>query len=536
MTSRSSILIILISILALSTHTYAAPRKHDKAQVAENNQRKFDYYFYDATICMNSNEPDRALLLLQQCVDIDPDNAAANAMLGEIYIQLNEGEKAYECVKTAAKQDPSNWDYQRRYIEFLLHGENVNEAIKQAKLSLKYDQKNEDAYSVLEQLYLDKQDYKQAITILNKLEKITGVNEFVALEKLQIYVRMGQSEKGINEIYKLIEAFPESSQHRVLLGRIYMDQKNFEQAYEMFQEVLRVEPENPLACLSLIEYYNLTSQPDKAFETITAALSNTQIDIDTKIKLLIEYSGKLTNREVALGQMENLLNILLEQYPLEEQVHSLHAIALEKTGRIEEAKKALWTMLDINPKNSDTWNKLLGYAINGNNTAEILTITEKALEVLPGTPEWYFYRAITQMQQGDYETALQTNLSALQHIPSDKKMLLADFYIQIADLYYQQGDKKNAYIYYEKAYILAPQNLNLLNNYAYHLSLDSNELKKAERMSAITVEKEPQNMIYLDTYAWIFYKQDNISLAKFYIERAVDNIPEDAADPEIWEH
>jgi len=61
-----------------------------------------------------------------------------------------------------------------------------------------------------------------------------------------------------------------------------------------------------------------------------------------------------------------------------------------------------------------------------------------------------------------------------------------------------------------------------LNNYAYYLSLLKKDLSKAERMSAITVKADPNNSSYLDTYAWIFFVQGNISLAKIYIEQAIN--------------
>ncbi|NCU32674.1 MAG: hypothetical protein EOM23_07075, partial [Candidatus Moranbacteria bacterium] len=58
----------------------------------------------------------------------------------------------------------------------------------------------------------------------------------------------------------------------------------------------------------------------------------------------------------------------------------------------------------------------------------------------------------------------------------------------------------------------------------------------AEMMSAKRVEKEPSNSTFLDTYAWIFFKQGNYSLAKFYIERAVDNLEADYDATVIYDH
>jgi hypothetical protein len=55
-------------------------------------------------------------------------------------------------------------------------------------------------------------------------------------------------------------------------------------------------------------------------------------------------------------------------------------------------------------------------------------------------------------------------------------------------------------------------------------------------MSAKTVELEPKNSTYLDTYAWILYQQESYTLAKFYIERAVDNLSNEEEHGVVLEH
>jgi len=56
-----------------------------------------------------------------------------------------------------------------------------------------------------------------------------------------------------------------------------------------------------------------------------------------------------------------------------------------------------------------------------------------------------------------------------------------------------------------------------MNNYAYYLSEEKTDLKKAEKMSAKAVEKEPNNSTYLDTYAWIFTNRKIIPLQNFIL-------------------
>jgi len=151
-------------------------------------------------------------------------------------------------------------------------------------------------------------------------------------------------------------------------------------------------------------------------------------------------------------------------------------------------------------------------------------------------PQWYFYRGITQFQLGKYEEALETNRKALTLVSEKENALKSDIYAQIGDIYYKQNKKEDAFAAYDNALKVNPSNVFVMNNYAYYLSEEKLDLKKAESLSAKTIEKEPKNSTYLDTYAWIFYQQGNYSLAKFYIERALDNIESEKDSGVITEH
>ena len=80
-----------------------------------------------------------------------------------------------------------------------------------------------------------------------------------------------------------------------------------------------------------------------------------------------------------------------------------------------------------------------------------------------------------------------------------------------------------------------PNDLMGLNNYAYILAEDNADLDKAEAMSKKTVEKEPLQSMYLDTYAYILMKKGLLTYAKFYIEQALEYMKSDP-DAVIVEH
>ena len=90
------------------------------------------------------------------------------------------------------------------------------------------------------------------------------------------------------------------------------------------------------------------------------------------------------------------------------------------------------------------------------------------------------------------------------------------------DLYHDfLGDEKSAFRAYEQALRLNPEHCPTLNNYAYFLSLKGRKLRKAEQMSAVTIEKEPDNATYLDTYGWILHLRGKDAEAKPLFKHAM---------------
>ncbi|HAP60934.1 MAG TPA: hypothetical protein DCR93_16020, partial [Cytophagales bacterium] len=75
---------------------------------------------------------------------------------------------------------------------------------------------------------------------------------------------------------------------------------------------------------------------------------------------------------------------------------------------------------------------------------------------------------------------------------------------------------------YEDALRLDPDNLFVLNNYSYFLSLRGENLNRARDLSTRLVELEPDNSTYLDTHAWVLYQLGEYQSAANYLKRAVN--------------
>ena len=74
---------------------------------------------------------------------------------------------------------------------------------------------------------------------------------------------------------------------------------------------------------------------------------------------------------------------------------------------------------------------------------------------------------------------------------------------------------------YDSALVYNPSEITVLNNYAYYLALEGKDLERALSMSAKTLEQEPDNAIYLDTYAWLLFCMERYEEAKAYAEKLI---------------
>jgi len=529
-------LLLIVAFVSCTTAKKAVVEAPKKIQLSDSVQRQFDYYFYEGIRQKDNQQFDQALETFRMCLSIDSLDAGAQSEAGILYALIGFNEQAISSLEKAIRIDPSNWWYNVRLITMYSEQKNWKRAIEITNNLQKIYPNKEEVYTMLSSFYKETKEYDKAIAAYDRLESLNGINESSSFEKFQLYILLNKPQKGVAEIDKLVNKYPSETRYKVLRGDIFMQQKMPAKAFEIYQNVLKDDPDNPYVYVSLSEYYKSVNLPDKAMESIVSALKSDQLDVETKVSVLGQYVEKLAHDSTKIVETESLFKLLVDRYPMEEQVHGYYAVFLQYQQRNAEALSELETMININPKNEQTWLRIIQLYIGDKNYKKILTTTTSAIENLPKLPVWYFYKGIAQYQLADYRAALASYQKGLPLITVEQADLKSDFYAQIADIYYKFEKKDSAFVNYEASLAFNPKNIMVMNNYAYYLSLEKSDLKKAERMSSKTVELEPKNSTYLDTYAWILYQEGNYSLAKFYIERAIDNLPKNDDSGVVLEH
>jgi tetratricopeptide (TPR) repeat protein len=243
--------------------------------------------------------------------------------------------------------------------------------------------------------------------------------------------------------------------------------------------------------------------------------------VETKNRILSSYINSHINNPLEADIIKSLFDSLIVMHPQEDSFYQLYADYLMAQKKPLEARAKLLTAIDLAPTNPILWKQLLNVNLNLTDYKAVIETCDKAIAYFPEASEFYFYKGMGNFLSDKFEDAIKSYQKGLLLVDSKNGALLSDFYGQIGDVYQRIGKISLAYEAYDNALKYNEKNIVVLNNYAYYLSIEKKDLRKAEAMSGKCIAIDPNNSTYLDTYAWIYFVQQNFTLAKFYIEQAL---------------
>jgi len=477
----------IIVLLFFVCFSLTAPAEDNRTAVEDStyqNRKKFDYFFLEALRLKENDRQGDAYAALQYALKIDSTSSAALSLLSDYYQFLQEDSLAVDALQKAVKYSPDNFNYKVSLADIYREKGNLAEATRLYE-SLVAEQPTKPEFNFyLSDLYLKQNQIDKAIQSLNALEDNIGMNEALSMQKFKLYLAVEQTENAVNELEKLAAKYPLEAKYQILIGDFFLEKGDTDKALTYYEKARKIDSQNLNYVLSMVNYYEKTN--------------NIQ-SVDSLFKSLMEQNSQETDLNLMYGRF------LIYQ------------------NKWEEARTQFQIVTEADPENQTAWSLLMNIAIKENNADEVIRICNSALAIFPDDLEFYVNKGLACFQNKDYEEALSVFQEGIKHIPEDDKMSFSVFYGQIGDLYHQLNKKEEAYQAYEKALEYNENNVAVLNNYAYFLSLDKDQLDKAERMIGKCIRLQPGNSTYIDTYAWVFFQKGNYSLAKFYIESAISN-------------
>ena len=493
--------------------------------LSAEQQRKYDYFFLEAMRMKGKNEYDAAFGLLQHCLDINPTASSALYEISQYYMFLRQVPQGQVALEQAVAFAPDNYWYSQGLVSLYQQQNELDKAAALLeKMVTRFPSKQDPLFSLLD-IYSRQEKYNDVISTLNRLEKRLGKNEQLSMEKFRIYLQMKDDKKAFQEIESLVQEYPMDMRYQVILGDVYLQNGKKQEAYDAYQKVLAVEPDNPMALFSMASYYEQTGQKELYQQQLDTLLLNKKVTSDTKISVMRQVIAENEQSSAKDStQVIALFDRMMKQDMDDPQIPMLYSQYLLSKNMEQEAVPVLEQVVDLDPTNKAARLMLVSAAVKKEDYKQIIKVCEPGIEATPDALELYYYLAIAYHQAEQGDSVLSVCNRALEHItPDTRKEVISDFYSIMGDIYHTKKQMTEAYAAYDSALVYNPSNIGALNNYAYYLSVERRDLDKAEEMSYKTVKAEPNNSTYLDTYAWILFEKGNYVEARIYIDNAMKN-------------
>lgn len=520
--------LLLLLVVIACKNKQVASQKNSTAQTSrlkENDQRAFDAAFYEGNkqlILGNFNE---AINYFKKCVVLDPKNDASLYLLAKAYNLTHQFGVSLPYAQEAGRLNNKNVWYQLLIADDLKKTDKSTDAAKAYENIADNFKTYETYYFDASENYIITKKFSDALRCLDKLEKISGVNEEISFKKEDLYIKLSKKDAAINEMQKLITAFPYRTRYKVALAEIYFGFKEEQKANEVLNKVLATDPKMPEAHLLLASIYRNKGENEKSFEELKIVFANPDADVRKKLEILSSYIPVMDRNPTTKSHTKLLGALLVEAHPADDACNMLYADILYYDEQYLQAKGYYLAVLKSNQGNFSLWQNLIQCEDQLKHYEEARGHSEDAIEAFPSQTVFYYYKAHFAQLLKDYATAAATAKIGYE-MGSDKTQLL----IQLLSIIGDANNELKKFVASDEAFDkileLDPANLETLNNYSYYLSLRKERLDKAEQMSKKTLDIDPKNASYLDTYGWILYQEKKYTEAKVYLEKALEQQPQ----------
>ena len=498
----------------------------DAPKLSPENQRLYDHYFLDAMVERQKGNSDAAFDLLRHCLDLNPNAAEVHYYLAQYYGALKDNDTSIAYFQKASALAPLNETCLETLAQVYVRQQNYQGAISAIERLYDRNKDREDLLEMLFQLYQQVEDYPRAIGVLERVENIDGKSERISLAKSEVYSRMNDSKAAIAEMAALAKQYPNDLNYLAMYGESLMMNGQPRKALEVYERILKEEPDNNRVLMSLRTYYQAIENQIVADSLTLRVLLGKNTSQEEKVYLIRQVIGANERSGGDSTEVLRLFRQVMDVDTADVDIAMLCATYMDlKKMPSDSIKKVLNHVLSLAPDNSSARLHLVSYAWSENDKDRVIELCQTARQYNPDNMAFYYYQGIAYYQRDSLDQALSTFQNGVSVINENSNPdIVSDFYEVMGEILHRKDRVEEAFAAYDSCLQWKPDNIPCLNNYAYYLSLRNEQLDRAELMSHKTIKAEPKNSTYLDTYAWILFMQQRYTESRIYIDQALQNL------------
>jgi Tfp pilus assembly protein PilF len=462
-----------------------------------------EYYLISASQKYYQGDLPDARQFLLKSISVDPDCSACYYLLSNVLLKAGYAKDAFTASQKAFALDSANFWYGKLFAQISDMTGNTDLAVKTYQYLMNLTNKDDDIAYSLGALYCRQNQFDKALILYDSLQKKSGFDERILFARQQVYYATNNNSAALMEALRYFERDTENPQANMLLAEIFGRGGNDSVALQYLERTHELDETYAAPLFAMAEMYQKKHEYDKFFDILRKIAVNNFIPLSDKIEYFVpalQFWQQIKYRD----NVENIISLLAENYGNEWNFKQFYSSFLIQTDRQAQAMNIIDEELLQNKKNSYAWSMKIALLYYSHNLDSVLSVIDTALVYSYEKHDFLLQKASILYELKRYAEAisgLENTLKQSRNMKTYKDMLAL-----LGDLYHTVGNKKSAYKTYEKVLAIDTANIGVLNNYAYFLSEDNKNLKRALEMSQKTINADPENATYLDTYAWILHK------------------------------
>ena len=506
--------ILLTSLILVLASSSVSAQVSRKGSDSENG-------IITAVSYYNERNFEAATKVLDKILSADPSNDAAWYWSALVSMNMNDLNRAEAQLKKACELDPSNFWYRFRLAGLYRATSRQELTIDIYEKLLEDFPKKSDLYFVLVELYAAQGEIEKALETLNEIETVAGKSESAAIFRFNLLQQAGRQEEAMAS---LEEYNKEYSSPYVLstLGDFQMSMYNDSTALAYYDEALDIAPDFSPALLGKAETLRMTRKYDEYFDVLDKFVVSEDSPVASKTDYLTAVVQRTDPKflRTFMPQMDTVMNKMVTMHPEDSTVLRLAGIYYWSTERKDSSKVYFGRNVRINPNSFPANADFVEFLMYAEDWQALSEEGRKAFERFPDETTFLEMASVGDYNLNEFDKVLEICEKVLEVAPQDSSSSLRAW-STMGDIWHQKGDAKKSYKAYDKALKINPNYIYVLNNYAYYLSQEGKKLGKAYAMSKRTIEAEPDNPTYLDTFGWILYLQGKALEAKPFFKHAM---------------
>lgn len=329
----------------------------------------------------------------------------------------------------------------------------------------------------------------------------------------------------------LIATFPDHAKGYEALGLLYRAQGRFDDAVKVYKRYIKRRPEDEEMRSRLAETYVLKEEYGDAISEYEDLLKFEPEGGQLRMKLAATHlkQAESTGDEEEYKKALRELQLIRAENPENREATFYVATIFERLGLVDEAVE-MWQALVTpdDPASRDIYLKIAELYERSDRTEQALTYTEKALAVTPEDPELYYFHGLLLEKAGRLAEAAEAFNAAIDRHPREEK-----YYFYLGVTLEKMKDYDGCMEAMRQVLKLSPDHANALNYLGYLYADRGVRLDEAEDLVRRALALEPDNGYFIDSLAWVYFKQKKYDAALEHAHAAIRNIP---PDPTVFDH